>query len=55
MNLSENNYGVIESWGVVMADKIWGRGDNLFQFSQIPTPPNICPLELVNVNSRTKL
>ena len=25
MNLGENNYFVIESWGVVIADKIWGQ------------------------------
>ena len=23
----ENNYSVIESWGVVIADKIWDEGD----------------------------
>ena len=25
--LFENNYSVIESWGVVIADKIWDEGD----------------------------
>ena len=24
--LVQNNYDVIESWGVVIADKIWGQG-----------------------------
>ena len=31
LNLVENNYAVIESWGVVIADKIWGQGGSQYK------------------------
>ena len=31
MNLVENNYDEIESWGVVIADKIWGQGGSQYK------------------------
>ena len=43
----ENNYSVIESWGVVIADKIWDEGDIFPIWLLLSTEPSFIILPLV--------